>query len=224
MGRVDREVNDVAAHQAFLVTRGQVFGAGGSDDVIENRVAGGSWVKRHAGVYQTDSRPSERTVNYAFLLGGLTAAIFGIILLIRREEAIELLVILLGLWWLIQGAFMLFSVFIDREDMGWKIFLGLLGLIAGVVVLANPINSATFLGSALAITLGVIGLIIGVSAIFGYFRGGGFGALVFGVVSGLIGLLFISNPSSSASLMVTLFAALLLIDGVASIFLAIKYK
>ncbi|MCH8971935.1 MAG: DUF308 domain-containing protein [Acidobacteria bacterium] len=170
-----------------------------------------------------ESEP-ERTVNYAFLLGGLTAAIFGIILLIRREEAIELLVILLGLWWLIQGAFMLFSVFIDREDMGWKIFLGLLGLIAGVVVLANPINSATFLGSALAITLGVIGVIIGVSAIFGYFRGGGFGALVFGVVSGLIGLLFISNPSSSASLMVTLFAALLLIDGVASIFLAIKYK
>ena len=170
-----------------------------------------------------ESEP-ERTVNYAFLLGGLTAAIFGIILLIRREEAIELLVILLGLWWLIQGAFMLFSVFIDREDMGWKIFLGLLGLTAGVVVLANPINSATFLGSALAITLGVIGVIIGVSAIFGYFRGGGFGALVFGVVSGLIGLLFISNPSSSASLMVTLFAALLLIDGVASIFLAIKYK
>lgn len=58
MGRVDREVNDVAAHQVFLVTRDQVFGAGGSDDVIENRVAGGSWVKRHAGVYQTDSRPS----------------------------------------------------------------------------------------------------------------------------------------------------------------------
>ncbi len=166
----------------------------------------------------------ERTINYAFLLGGLTAAIFGIVLLIRREEALGLLAVLLGLWWLIQGAFMLFSVFIDREDMGWKIFLGLLGLIAGVVVLANPIDSATFLGSALAITLGVIGLIIGVSAIFGSFRGGGLGALVFGVVSGLIGLLFIFNPSSSASLMVTLFAALLLIDGVASIFLAIKYQ
>jgi len=43
-------------------------------------------------------------------------------------------------------------------------------------------------------------------------------------VSGLIGLLFIFNPSSSASLMVTLFAVLLLIDGVAAIYLAIKYK
>ncbi|MCZ6630697.1 MAG: DUF559 domain-containing protein [Actinobacteria bacterium] len=58
MGRVDREVKGVAALQAFQVTRDQVIGAGGSDDVIENRVAGGSWVKRHAGVYQIDSRPS----------------------------------------------------------------------------------------------------------------------------------------------------------------------
>ncbi len=171
----------------------------------------------------TETAP-ERTINYAFLLGGLTALIFGIILLIRREEAIELLVILLGLWWLIQGAFMLFSVFIDREDWGWKILLGLLGLTAGVVVLANPIDSATFLGSTLAIILGVIGVIIGVSSIFGSFRGGGFGALIFGVISGLIGLLFIFNPSSSATLMVTLFAVLLLIDGIAGVFLAIKYK
>ena len=46
----------------------------------------------------------ERVINYAFLLGGLTAAIFGIVLLIRGEEALSLLVVLLGLWWLIQGA------------------------------------------------------------------------------------------------------------------------
>lgn len=171
----------------------------------------------------TEAAP-DRTINYAFLLGGLTAAIFGIILLIRREEAIGLLAILLGLWWLIQGAFMLFSVFVDREDWVWKVLLGILGLTAGIVVLANPIDSATFLGSALAIFLGVIGLLIGISAIIGSFRGGGFGALIFGVVSGLIGLLFLFNPSDSVSLMVTLFAVLLLIDGLAAIWMAIKYK
>jgi len=171
----------------------------------------------------TEAAP-DRTINYAFLLGGLTAAIFGIILLIRREEAIGLLAILLGLWWLIQGAFMLFSVFLDREDWVWKVLLGILGLTAGIVVLANPIDSATFLGSALAIFLGVIGLLIGISAIIGSFRGGGFGALIFGVVSGLIGLLFLFNPSDSISLMVTLFAVLLLIDGLDAIWMAIKYK
>ena len=166
----------------------------------------------------------DRTINYAFLLGGLTATIFGIILLIRREEALSLMIILLGLWWLIQGAFMLFSVFIDREDWGWKVFLGVLGLAAGIIVMQNPQDAVTFLGSAIAIVLGAIGVIIGVMGVVGSFRGGGFGALVFGVVSVGIGLLFIFNSLFSASLLVTLFAVLLLIDGVAAMYLAIKYK
>jgi len=172
----------------------------------------------------TTEAATDRTINYAFLLGGLTAAIFGIILLIRQEEALTLMIVLLGLWWLIQGAFMLFSVFVDREDWVWKVGLGVLGLVAGIIVMQNPDDAVTFLGSALAIVLGVIGVIIGIMSIVGSFRGGGFGALMFGVVSGAIGLLFIFNDLFSASLLVSLFAILLLIDGVAAIWLAIKYK
>lgn len=172
----------------------------------------------------TVEQTPERVLNYAFLLGGLTAAIFGIILLIRREEAFGILLILLGLWWLIQGAFLLFSVFIDGTDKGWKLFLGVLGLAAGLIVISDPIEAATFFGSALAIVLGAIGLLIGVVAVIGSFRGGGIGSMVFGLVSGIIGLLFIINPSDSASFLVTLFAILLLVDGVAAIYLAMKYK
>jgi uncharacterized membrane protein HdeD (DUF308 family) len=167
---------------------------------------------------------TDRTINYAFLLGGLTAAIFGIILLIRREEALELMIVLLGLWWLIQGAFMLFSVFVDREDWVWKVILGVLGLVAGVIVMQNPDTAVIFLASAFAIVLGIIGVVIGIMSVIGSFRGGGFGALMFGVVSGAIGLLFIFNSLFSASVLVTLFAILLLIDGLAAIWLAIKYK
>ncbi len=166
----------------------------------------------------------DRVINYAFLLGGLTAAIFGIIFLIRQDEALSLVIILLGLWWLIQGAFLLFSVFIDSTDWFWKGLLGVLGLAAGIIVLANPDSAADFLGGALAVILGIIGVIIGISAIFGMFRGGGIGALVFGLVSAAIGLLFIFNSQFSFDLLVTLFGILLLIDGVSGIWLAIKYK
>jgi len=172
----------------------------------------------------TTEAATDRTTNYAFLLGGLTAAIFGIILLIRQEEALTLMIVLLGLWWLIQGAFMLFSVFVDREDWVWKVGLGVLGLVAGIIVMQNPDDAVTFLGSALAIVLGVIGVIIGIMSIVGSFRGGGFGALMFGVVSGAIGLLFIFNDLFSASLLVSRCAVLLLMGGVAAIWLAIKYK
>lgn len=166
----------------------------------------------------------DRHVNYAFLLGGLTAAIFGIIFIIRQDEALNVVVLLLGLWWLIQGAFMLFSVFIDNADWGWKVFVGILGLAAGLIVLANTDEAADFLGGAFAVILGIIGLLIGVAAVFGAFRGGGFGSLVFGVVSGLIGLLFILNAQFSFSLLVTLFGIMLLLDGVAAIYLAIRVR
>ena len=45
----------------------------------------------------TTEAATDRTINYAFLLGGLTATIFGIILLIRQEEALTLMIVLLGL-------------------------------------------------------------------------------------------------------------------------------
>lgn len=171
----------------------------------------------------TESAP-ERVVNYAFLLGGLTAAIFGIVLLIFQDQALALLVVLLGLWWLIQGAFMIFSVFIDRTDMGWKLFIGILGLTAGIIVLASPGDATEFLGSALAVVLGAIGVLIGASAILGSIRGAGFGALLFGLVSGAIGLVFIFNSSFSFDFLVTVLAILLLLDGVAAIYLAVRFK
>ncbi len=171
-----------------------------------------------------ETMPEGRIINYAFLLGGLIATIFGIILLIFDEQALSLLAVLLGLWWLVQGAFMLFSVFIDREDMGWKLAVGVLGLVAGIIVLADPGSAADFLGGALAIFLGILGVLIGLASIFGSFRGAGLGALVFGGVSALIGLLFIFNASFSFEVLVTIFAVLLLIDGVGAIYLAIKYR
>jgi uncharacterized membrane protein HdeD (DUF308 family) len=166
----------------------------------------------------------DRTVNYAFLLGGVTAAIFGIILLIRGEDALELLVLLLGLWWLIMGAFMLFAVFVDRTDVWWKIIVGLLGVVAGVVVLLNPGEATDVLKTATGVVLGIIGILVGVTALIGAFRGAGFGAGVFGLVSILIGLLILFNAQFSVNLMITLFAILLLIDGVAGVYMAIRYR
>jgi uncharacterized membrane protein HdeD (DUF308 family) len=168
--------------------------------------------------------PPDRTINYAFLMGGITAVIFGIILIVRQEEALALLMVVLGLWWLIHGIFMIFAVFIDRTDMGWKLALGVLGIVAGVLVLTNPGDAADAFQGVIGVILGVIGVLVGASALFGSFRGAGFGAAVFGVVSILIGLLILFNAEFSTSLLITLFAILLLIDGVAAIYMAVTNR
>jgi uncharacterized membrane protein HdeD (DUF308 family) len=164
---------------------------------------------------------NDRAINYAFLLGGLTALIFGVILLIRQDAAIGVVALLLGLWWLIQGAFLVFSVFVDRTDMWWKLIFGLIGVTAGLVVLANPVQSAEFLGSAMAVILGILGLINGIVAIVGGFRGGGLPAILFGVVTGAIGLLLILYPEGSFTAFVTIIAFILMVQGVAAVVLSI---
>jgi uncharacterized membrane protein HdeD (DUF308 family) len=164
---------------------------------------------------------NDRAINYAFLLGGLTALIFGVILLIRQDAAIGVVALLLGLWWLIQGAFLVFSVFVDRTDMWWKLIIGLIGVTAGLVVLANPVQSAEFLGSAMAVILGILGLINGIVAIVGGFRGGGLPAILFGVVTGAIGLLLILYPEGSFTAFVTIIAFILMVQGVAAVVLSI---
>jgi uncharacterized membrane protein HdeD (DUF308 family) len=168
--------------------------------------------------------PADRTINYVFLLGGVVALIFGIVLLFRQDEAIALLMVILGLWWLIQGAFMLFAVFLDRTDMWWKLIIGTLGVVAGFLVLTNPGEAADVFQGVIGVILGVIGLLVGVTSIVGSFRGGGVGAVVFGTLSVLIGLLVLLNAQFSTTLLITLFAVLLLIDGVMGIYLAVKYR
>ena len=166
----------------------------------------------------------DRVVNYAFLLGGITAFIFGVILLLRQDAAIGLIALMIGLWWLIQGAFLLFSVLIDRTDAIWKILLGLLGVSAGIVVLVNPVETGQLLGSALAIVLGVMGLLTGIVAIVGGFRGGGMASIVFGVLSAAIGLLLLFFPQDSFSTMVTIVGIIMMVQGVVAVYLAVTTK
>ncbi len=172
----------------------------------------------------TIEQTPDRIINYAFLAGGITALIFGAILTFRQDAAIGVVALLLGLWWLIQGAFLLFSVLIDRTDAIWKILLGVLGVAAGIVVLANPVQTGQLLGSALAVVLGVMGLLTGIVAIVGGFRGGGISSILFGVVSGAIGLLLLFYPAGSFSTMVTIIGIILMVEGVIAVVLAVTKK
>jgi uncharacterized membrane protein HdeD (DUF308 family) len=122
------------------------------------------------------------------------------------------------------GCFLIFSVFVDRTDIGWKLVLGVLGIAAGVWVLLNPGTADDVFRGAIGVVLGVIGILVGLAALFGSFRGAGFGAGVFGVVSVLIGVLILFNAQFSTELLIILFAVLLLIDGVAAIYMAIRYR
>jgi uncharacterized membrane protein HdeD (DUF308 family) len=166
----------------------------------------------------------ERIVDYAFLLGGVTALIFGVILLVRQDAAIAVVALLLGLWWLIQGAFLVFSVFLDSTDAWWKLLIGLIGVTAGIVVLANPVQTGELLGTTLAFVLGILGLLSGIVSIIGGLRGGGLSAWAFGLVSAAVGILLMVYPEGSFTTLVTILAIILIAQGLAAIAVALTAR
>lgn len=169
----------------------------------------------------TTMSPQEVT-RYVFLLGGVTAIVFGVILLFRQDEALSILMVMLGLWWLIQGAFLVFAVFINREDMGWKLVVGLLGVLAGVVVLFNPGEAADVFRGTIGVVLGILGILVGLASLVGGARAGQMPAMIFGVFSVVIGILILTHASFSTSLLVTIFAIALLVEGVSSTVVALR--
>ena len=166
----------------------------------------------------------DHSMNYVMLFGGIASLVFGLLLFTQTTAALAIIMLLIGLMWFIQGIFNLLSIFIDKAEWGWKLFGGVIGIAAGLLVLKNPIESTAVVPAVVAWLMGLFGLIIGISGLIDAFKGGGWGAGVFGVVAILIGLLFLFNSMVSGQVLVWILALLLVIQGVVGIFYAFKYR
>jgi uncharacterized membrane protein HdeD (DUF308 family) len=141
---------------------------------------------------QTQQRPWWLT-----LITGILAFIVGAILLWSpaktKVETYQLLVFFLGFYWLIEGVFDLVSIFIDHTMWGWKLFVGLISILAGGYILMYPIAAALALPRIMVLVLGIWGLIYGVILLIMAFRGGGWGAGILGVLGILFGVALMIN-------------------------------
>jgi len=159
---------------------------------------------------------------YMYLFGGIISLVLGILLFTQPTATLAVVMLLVGLVWFIQGIFALLSIFIDKAKWGWRVFSGVIGIAAGLLVLQNPVASTAVVPAVLAIILGVFGLIIGISALIAAFQGDGWGMGIFGVVSIVIGLLLMFNSLVGGQVLVWLTALLLVIQGGVGIFWGFK--
>jgi uncharacterized membrane protein HdeD (DUF308 family) len=99
---------------------------------------------------------------------GVLSFIVGLYALRNVLVTIAALALLLGIFWIVNGAIETFTALSDRgmQGRGWTIFMGLLSIVAGVVVLVYPgISLAT-----LAIVLGFWLIVLGAMEIVAAFR------------------------------------------------------
>lgn len=171
------------------------------------------------------SETQQSGVWWIFLLEGIAAIIFGLLLLTAPAATLVALTIFLGFYWLIAGVLELVRMFVDRSvPWIWSLLIGILGIVAGIIVLNHPLFAAVILPTTLVIYLGIVGLIMGVLAIIGGFTGGGIGSFILGVITVLIGLLLLGSPVAAALAVPFVFGILLLIQGVAQIIWAFRVR
>ncbi len=128
------------------------------------------------------------------MIAGIAMFIIGLLILISPGRTLLIVVQLLGIYWLVTGILSLVSLCIDRTLWGWKLVSGILGILAGLIVIRDPLWSAVLVPSVLIIFLAIDALVIGVAQVIHAFGGGGFGLALLGILNVIFGLILLFNP------------------------------
>src|SRR5512135_2494763 len=110
---------------------------------------------------------------WVVLVEGIFALIFGIFLITAPGATSVFLVTVLGFYWLIRGIFSIIEILIPNTGThwGWLLIMGILGIIAGMVVLRHPIYATALTVTFLVVFLAVDGLIMGIMGLIRAFTG-----------------------------------------------------
>jgi uncharacterized membrane protein HdeD (DUF308 family) len=160
------------------------------------------------------------------LMGGLLSIVIGLLLLTSPAKTVVTLVIALGFYWIITGIFTLVAMFVDHSAWGWKLFMGLLSIIAGVIILRYPLISVLTIPTFLILMIGIQGLITGIIGLVLAFKGAGWGAGILSAISIFFGLVLILNFTSPALILslVWVTAVIAVVGGIFEIALAFKQR
>ncbi|NLG71537.1 MAG: hypothetical protein GX495_05795 [Chloroflexi bacterium] len=161
------------------------------------------------------------TDRWLVLLNGIAAIILGFFMVTNPVGTISALVWFLGLYWLVTGVINLISLVWNRWNWGWKLFMGVLGILAGLLIIRNPIMSAVLVPATAAFWMGVIGILIGISELILAFRGGGLGLGILAALSIIAGILLVTSPVAAGLTLVVILGYLFILDGVISIMSAV---
>jgi uncharacterized membrane protein HdeD (DUF308 family) len=155
---------------------------------------------------------------------GIVVALFGLLLLVAPGASLLFLVELLGIYLLIAGIFRIIGIFLDSSSWGWKLAAAILCLIAGLVVLSNPLWSTTLASTWLIIFVGFLAMVQGAAGLIVAFQGGGWGMGVLSVLGILLGLILVINPLIGVAALTFILAIFMLIGGVGAIIQAFRMR
>lgn len=165
---------------------------------------------------------------WVLLVRGIVAVIFGIVALVWTEITLEVLILLVGAYLLVDGIFSLLSAFGDRQrnERWWVLLIeGLAGIIAGIAVFVWPALSGLvllYLIAAWAIVTGIFELIAAIQ--LRREIEGEWALIVSGILSLIFGILLAIFPGEGALALVWVIGIYAILFGALLILLSFRIR
>ena len=161
---------------------------------------------------------------WLLLLWGILTLLVGFMFLMNPGQTMEFFIIFLGAYWLVSGLFTIASLVIDRSNMGWKLFLSVINILAGILILMHPFYATFFAVGFLIIFIGFWACFIGAAHLYQAFTTKDAGNGVLGIISIIFGLLLLINTVVAIVMLPYVFGGFAVVSGLASIYVAFMAK
>jgi len=161
---------------------------------------------------------------WLLLLWGILALFLGVALLLTPAITTELLITFMGAWWLVGGIFSLASLAVDKSNMGWKIFIAVINIIAGILILLKPLYATAFILGFFVIFIAFWACFVGAAHLFQAFTKKDWGNGLLGIISLIFGIVLLFNPLTSIILLPFVAGGFAIVMGLCSIFVSFTAK
>lgn len=158
------------------------------------------------------------------LIEAIAAIIIGFLLLINPGSTTVVLVRLLGFYFLISGVLSIISIFVNSSLWGWKLFSGIIGILAGIAIVDHPLWAALIVPATFLWVIAIFAIIIGVIYLIQAFQGAGWGKAALGALSILLGVVILGRPLLASLSLPLILGILLLAGGILALIDAFRLK
>jgi uncharacterized membrane protein HdeD (DUF308 family) len=169
---------------------------------------------------------------WIMLIQGICALVIGVLLFTNTAQTLVFISIFLGAFWLVGGIFDIIGAFTRRNGdrhWVWSLIAGGIGIIAGALLLSQPLAGAVVLPVTLAILIAIAAIISGIMNIIWAIRarneiqGEGW-LILWGVIIIILGIWLLSAPLISGAALVFVAAVAAVIGGIAMIIFSFRLR
>lgn len=156
---------------------------------------------------------------------GLALLITGLVLVFFPQATLTTLMIVIGIYWFVDGISTVIRAVKGKEtNNSWGLISGILGIIAGLLILSKPYLTAVFTSAIFIWFIGVSAIIYGTSGLLTGIKltknTVGRSTTIFGgIISIVFGFVLISSPYFSALTIIYVIGTIAIIGGVSILFL-----